>query len=293
MSLITSLKNKKIVPVNVIDDITVELPDGKQTKVHVVRYLRSRVKPRLVVFDKSTPLLAWCNEHQVDNAISGGFSLHHKDNLLGEIWTSGNKHNSIPFTKPWHDERGSLHITHHGHMKIAPRSYLPSEPSGDLLQAGPLLVHKGQSVILPDVDPEGISSSSDQFDDDWTGERRFPRAAIGGNEDYIYCVTTDGYSPPEEISKNAGLTLAEMAEVMLSLGATEALNLDGGSSATLVANRKLINNPRAGKSDHYKFFKQGREIPNAIIFEPLSDKFSFIQKVPGTAQKRKERAKTN
>jgi hypothetical protein len=254
----------------------VELPDGKQTKLHVVRYLRSRVRPRLVVFNKPEPLLSWCRRHHVANAINGGFSLHHKENLLGEIWTAGSKRNTIGFTKPWHKERGSLHINRHGHVQIAPRHYLPAEPSGDLLQTGPLLVHKGRSLILPGIDPEGISASSDQFDDDWTGEKRFPRSAIGANEDFIFCAVVDGYGPSRTLGKDTGLSLGEMAEVMLILGATEVLNLDGGSSATLIANGKLINRPRGGVRDKFEFYEKGRPVPNAIVFEPLSDKFSFI-----------------
>jgi exopolysaccharide biosynthesis protein len=252
----------------VIETLTVELPEGYKTKVHIARFLRSQIRPRLIVFDEPTPLLTWCKENGGQSAINAGFSVHHKNRLLGEIWTAGKKHDSVTFSKPWHDQRGSVHISKRGHIKIAPRYYLHQKPEGDLLQAGPLLVHKGESLILPGLDPEGISASSHQFDDDWTGDNRFPRAAIGSNEDFIYCVATDGYSPGKEIRKNAGLSLGELAEVMVILGATEALNLDGGSSATLVCNGKLINKPRAGKKSNYKKYPQGREIPNAIILEP-------------------------
>jgi hypothetical protein len=279
MTLLTNFKNKKLAaPKSVVDHINAELPDGKNIKIHVARYLRSTVHPRLVVFDKSTPLLKWCKAHNIKGAINGGFSLHHKENLLGEIWTSGSKHKSIDFTKPWHNHRGSMHISHRGQMQIAPRHYLPPAPKGDLLQAGPLLVHQGKSLILPNVDPEGISASSDQFDDDWTGDKRFPRAAIGANEDFIMCVAVDGYSPARHLGVDTGLSLGELAEVMILLGATEALNLDGGSSTTLIANGKLINKPRGGNRDNFEYYKEGRDIPSAIIFEPVSlgEKFSLI-----------------
>jgi hypothetical protein len=279
MPLLTHIKNKKLAePKSIVDRINVDLPDGKHVKIHVVRYLRSRVRPRLVVFDKSTPLLKWCKEHNIKGAINGGFSLYHKENLLGEVWTAGSKHQSIDFAKPWHDHRGSMHINHRGHIQIAPRHYLPSTPSGDLLQAGPLLVHQGKSLIIPNVDPEGISASSDQFDDDWTGDKRFPRAAIGSNEDFITCIAVDGYGPKAIAGLDTGLSLGELAEVMIILGATEALNLDGGSSTTLVANGKLVNKPRGGVRDKYQYYTEGREIPNAIIFEPvsLSEKLSLI-----------------
>jgi exopolysaccharide biosynthesis protein len=268
MSLKFNLKTSRKQVKYIVETVTIDLPEGNRTKVHVARFLRSQVRPRVIVFDKPVPLLTWCKENGIQNAINAGFSMHHKDKLLGEIWTAGKKHNSVMFSKPWHSQRGSVHISRRGHIKIAPRHFLNEKPEGDLLQAGPLLVHHGESLIMPDVDPEGISASSHQFDDDWTGNKRFPRAAIGSNEDFIYCVATDGYSPSKEAQKNAGLSLGELAEVMVVLGATEALNLDGGSSATLVCGGKLMNKPRAGKKDNYEKYPIGRQIPNAIILEP-------------------------
>jgi exopolysaccharide biosynthesis protein len=272
MPILTSLKSKSSVLTatrGVVDHIIVDLPTGRNIDVHVARYLKSKVKPRLVVFDQQTPLLKWCKQHNIQNAINGGFTMHHSDNLLGEIWTAGKKHNSIAYSAPWHNARGSVHITKQGHITIAPRHHFSKQPSGDLLQAGPLLAHKGQSLIAPGIDPEGISASSDQFDDDWTGDERYPRAAIGANEDFIFCVAVNGYWPDRKQGLDTGLSLGELADLMLQLGATEALNLDGGSNVTLVANEKLINDPRAGITYNYEAYPEGRPIPNAIIFEPV------------------------
>jgi exopolysaccharide biosynthesis protein len=267
MTISSVLRPKIRVPETIVDHIIVDLPDGTPINVHIARYLKARVKPRLVMFDKPVELIKWCREHNVKNAINGGFTMHHQDEALGEIWTAGKRHNSIPFSAPWHDERGSVHITASGRIKIAPRYYLPQQPSGDLLQAAPLLVHKGESLILPGRDPEGISASSDQFDDDWTDGEHYPRAAIGANDDFIFCVATDGYGEGREQGKNTGLTLGNMADLMIELGATEALNLDGGSSASLVANGKLINKVQGHVTVNYKVYPEGRPIPNAIIFE--------------------------
>jgi exopolysaccharide biosynthesis protein len=202
--------------------------------------------------------------------------------MLGEIWTAGKQHKSVPFHSPWNNERGSVHITRHGHIKIAPRYFLPTQPSGDLLQTGPLLVHQGKSLIIPNKDPEGIAASSDQLDDDWTGDQRYPRGVIGANDDFVFCVAIDGYGRGRIQGRNTGLTLSEVANLMIELGATEALNLDGGSSVTLVANGKVINKPQAHTTYNYEVYPDGRPIPNAIIFEPLADKFSFIDKMRTT-----------
>jgi exopolysaccharide biosynthesis protein len=259
----------------VVEHIVVDLPDHTQISVDVARYLKSRVKPRVVVFDKQTSLLQWCRQHNVENAINGGFSMHHEEELLGEIWSAGKQYKSTKFTSPWHNERGSIHISNSGHVQIAPRYNIPEKPNGDLMHTGPLLVHKGHSQIIPGKDPEGISASSYQFDDDWTGDERYPRAAIGANDDFIFCVAVNGYKRGRIQGKNTGLSLGELADLMIMMGATEALNLDGGSSVTLVADGKIINKPSTGETYNFAIYPEGREIPNAIIFEPL-EKFPFI-----------------
>lgn len=59
---------------------------------------------------------------------------------------------------------------------------------------------------------------------------RHPRTAVGFNDQYLYLVTVDGRQP----GWSDGMTLAELTELLLALGATQALNLDGGGSTTLV-----------------------------------------------------------
>jgi hypothetical protein len=59
MPILTSLKSKTSVLTatrGVVDHIIVDLPTGRNIDVHVARYLKSKVKPRLVVFDQQTPL---------------------------------------------------------------------------------------------------------------------------------------------------------------------------------------------------------------------------------------------
>jgi exopolysaccharide biosynthesis protein len=134
------------------------------------------------------------------------------------------------------------------------------------------------SHIIPGKDPEGISASSDQFDDDWTGDERYPRSAVGANDDFIFCVAVNGYKRGRVQGKNTGLSLGELADLTIMMGATEALNLDGGSNVTLIANGKIINKPSAGHTYGFATYPEGRPIPNAIIFEPVSlgEKFSLI-----------------
>ncbi len=126
---------------------------------------------------------------------------------------------------------------------------------GDLLQAGPLLVRDGCAV---QGDREGFSAGARQFDSDIT-DGRHPRAAIGvGRDGRLLAVACDGCS-----DEDAGMTLAELAETMLALGAVAALNLDGGGSTSLVCAGRLRNLPR---EDHGIALPGGRPISPALVF---------------------------
>ena len=82
-----------------------------------------------------------------------------------------------------------------------------------------------------------------------------PRTAIGYIEPGHYMlVVVDGRS-----SKNRGMTMLELALLMYDLGCSEAYNLDGGQSAMMWFNGKIVNEP----------YKDGRRIADAYyITEP-------------------------
>ena len=90
---------------------------------------------------------------------------------------AGIRRPSMPFTAPWDAIRSCVQVEG-GEVRIARRCELPADPRGDLLQAGPLLVHAGAPVMLDGADPEGFSAASEQFDSDITAGRH-PRAALG------------------------------------------------------------------------------------------------------------------
>ena len=141
---------------------------------------------------------------------------------------------------------------------LAPRDDLPERPTGDLLQAGPLLVAGRRPVVHDDIDPEGFSANQDQFDSDIT-VGRYPRAALGVSRDWILAVACDGRGPHD-----AGMTLRELAELMVTLGADRAINLDGGGSTSLVHDGVLRNVPR---EEHGIELVAGRPVANALVFD--------------------------
>ena len=74
------------------------------------------------------------------------------------------------------------------------------------------------------------------------GDGRHPRTIIGWDANRLLLVTVDGRQP----GWSEGVTYVEAAQLMRWLGATDALNLDGGSSTTFVDHGLVANRPSAG-----------------------------------------------
>jgi hypothetical protein len=69
---------------------------------------------------------------------------------------------------------------------------------------------------------------------------RQPRTLVGWNPaGERLLVTVDGRQPDISV----GMTLAEAADLLLALGATDGINLDGGGSTTFVASGAVVNIP--------------------------------------------------
>lgn len=102
------------------------------------------------------------------------------------------------------------------------------------LSFGPAIVESGAVVDgIEDVEVDtNVGNHSIQ------GEQ--PRTAVGVIDDnHLVFVVVDGRSP----GYSAGVTLPDLADIMVGLGATTAYNLDGGGSSTMYFNGELVNNP--------------------------------------------------
>src|SRR5579883_2474993 len=79
----------------------------------------------------------------------------------------------------------------------------------------------------------------------WPGflHMRHPRTALGWNKDYFYMVEVDG----RQSNLSVGMTFPELAAYLVKLGCTQAMNLDGGGSATLWALGAVRNSPSEGE----------------------------------------------
>jgi hypothetical protein len=237
----------------------VKTGDGGATTIHVLRLAGADHAARVVVIDPVQPLVEWCAANKVANALIGGFYVRVDGTPLGEVRIDGRKHASRPFDDPWGDIRACVH-SDAGRVSLRSRLELPPEPTGDLLQAGPMLVRDRVAVVRPGADDEGFSAGARQFDSDITVGRH-PRAALGVNATELIAAVCDGRTDSE-----AGLDLAELAQAMIGLGADDAINLDGGGSASLVVAGDLVNVPH---EEHGAPIAGGRSVPTALAFTPL------------------------
>ena len=71
---------------------------------------------------------------------------------------------------------------------------------------------------------------------------RHPRSAVGFSKTHIYFAEVDG----RQRGLSVGMTLEELGEYMAKIGCEEAINLDGGGSATFWYRGRVVNSPCDG-----------------------------------------------
>ncbi len=112
-----------------------------------------------------------------------------------------------------------------------------------IIGGGPRLVRDG---VLE------ITGEEERFRDDILVGRA-PRTAIGITADHkLLLVTVNGRQPHISV----GMTLTELGNLLIELGALQAMNLDGGGSTTMVIRNLVLNLPSDGKE---------RPVGNAIV----------------------------
>ena len=85
-------------------------------------------------------------------------------------------------------------------------------------------------------------------------DRRHPRAAIGvDRKGRVLILAVDGRQP----GHSEGMTLQELGDFLIAHGITDALNLDGGGSTTLVVRDRIVNRPSDANGE--------RAVSNALL----------------------------
>jgi hypothetical protein len=110
--------------------------------------------------------------------------------------------------------------------------------SGDIVSGGPRLLAGGRVRVKSSA--EGFNPLSPPWFHGSFVASRQPRTMAGVRRDEsLLLVTVDGRRP----GWSAGVTLQEGARVMRSLGARDALNLDGGGSTAMAVRGRTANLP--------------------------------------------------
>jgi hypothetical protein len=107
-------------------------------------------------------------------------------------------------------------------------------PTTSIASAGPMLLRDGHSAI--DAVDEGVLDPRDLNDYTFSAYRH-ARTLVGVDAGgRLILGTADGV-----VGVSEGLTLSEEAALMRSLGAVDAMNLDGGGSTEFAVNSQLVN----------------------------------------------------
>ncbi len=171
-----------------------------------------------------------------------------------EVWSKVGK---IPLTKGLYIVNGGPTLLRKGRLALAARA---KEGWGTDLD----LTGQGLGDIF--VDKKNTAAVRDQYSNNhlafyhgWV-LRRHPRTAVGlSRENVLYVVVVYGRRP----GISAGASITDMANVLQSLGAEEALNLDGGGSSAMVVNGSLTGLPSDKTGE--------RAVGDALVFIPASN----------------------
>jgi len=178
----------------------------------------------------------------VDNNVGGGTHIHH-DAIIYAIKESDAKHYDLD----------SLEL---GMQASVIGTVYTSDPIAAkdwhfVRGTKPLLIRDGQI-------PEKIMTATSSF---YT--KRHPRTAVGIlNDNSWLFIVVDGRNQHSD-----GLTLPELASLMLQLGCIQAVNLGGGGDSTMVIEGAVVNVP-SGRQ--YSLVQKERPLSDAFVIMPYS-----------------------
>ena len=138
------------------------------------------------------------------------------------------------------------------HIKVIPYASSPATIR-HMISGGPRLVKEG--IVY-------VSKNEEKFRADIARGRAARTAAGITKDDKLLLVTVDGL-PRDKSARDGhssiGMTLEELAGLMINLGAVEAMNLDGGSSSTMWIDGRVVNKPATGYEQY---------VSNALVIAP-------------------------
>ncbi len=210
----------------------VTLPGGRDVRLHGVN--RRRDAQHAV----------WYTAHAKDRARSDstGFVWHLRTIGGGRAVTVRKESGYGPASVgsamlsvgPDHPDQARLAALHPGDTLVWVSRFRDPSLHGarQALGGGGMILERGEPVTDLNRRREGIGANF--------MNARHPRTFVAVNRDQsrIWLCTVDGRQ-----EDSIGMTFADMAEFLLSLGAWDAINLDGGGSTTMVVDGHIVNSP--------------------------------------------------
>lgn len=206
--------------------VKAELKLNGKTTVPINGFNRPRETDQLIVF---TPEF-----HRTTLTTPGGIEVIVRKNRVQEL-RDGKGSSLIPadgfVLSASGAARQSLNTLRRG-MKVEIISQINATPNipfapDVMLGGGPILLANGE-----------VQTNPDGFNPNSFVNFRHPRTSIGVRADgTLVLVTVDGRQP----KKSVGMTIPELAKLMLEFGCKEAMNLDGGGSTTMAIRNKVVN----------------------------------------------------
>lgn len=206
---------------------TLTLPDGRALTLKGMN--RARIANDLVLFNAYYAASTKTNQFGREVKIKNGrvVAISTAGNMPIEpdsIVISGHGVNA--------DALASLRLGDHVTLTQSLGSSL-ADAATTVVSGGPLLVQNGRV---------NVRTAEEQIAPD-IARGRAPRTALGLKQDgTLLLLVVDGRS-----SASAGLTLTELAQYFIKLGAVSAVNYDGGGSSEMVINGKIVNQPSDGR----------------------------------------------
>jgi hypothetical protein len=158
----------------------------------------------------------------------------------GKVPAGGSVVQGIGASADWLTAHASVgtRLTLDEQIKDASGSRVSLHAGDSIVSAAPVLLRRGREAI--DAATEGVLDPKDlSFAYGWA-EQRQPRTMAGIDaRGRLLLVTVDGRRP----GVSEGVTLEEGARLMKTLGAVDAINLDGGGSSAMAVNGALVNHP--------------------------------------------------
>ena len=165
-------------------------------------------------------------------------------------------------------ENGAVLSAHGNAMTFFDNNITPGDTVAIVLQLTPALAQLMEMVGgYPKIVYKGENWADEGYQEEGGPGHAYqvhPRTAIGFNADStkLYFFTVDG----RKTGVFKGMTLPELADVMIDFGVSYGLNLDGGGSTTFVIRNEIKNHPSDGSE---------RPVANAVLAISSAPKGQF------------------